>query len=221
MVCYHDHKGLPLALIRSRNNPLCAPSSISLRSILLLYSHWHFSFRFLHQHPLCTSLCQLWHIPHPSHSSWFHHSNNNWWGVQIMRLLTLQFPPIPSSSSLLSPNIFLSTQFSDNFSLCYSFLCTNLITNHTIWISYRTTVLISEFLFENKIPKAVWWNSWIISNSFIVLPGGTGPDVGITKVPSVFWTFCLRKTDTLTLWPCKKLSRLFLKVCSSPIVRWA
>jgi len=56
---------------------------------------------------------------------------------------------------------------------------------------------------------------------FYVLPGGTGPDVGITNVPSVFWTFCLRKTDTLTLWPCKKLSSLFLKVCSSPIVRWA
>ena len=74
------------------------PHPISLRSILLLYSHWHLPLRFLHQNPVCTSLCQMWHIPHPSHSSWFPHSNNNWWGVQIMKLLTLQFPPIPSSS---------------------------------------------------------------------------------------------------------------------------
>jgi hypothetical protein len=51
------------------------------------------------------------------------------------------------------------------------------------------------------------------------LPGGTGPDVGITNVPSAFCTFCLRNTDTLILWPCKKLSRLYLTVCISPIER--
>jgi hypothetical protein len=71
------------------------------------------------------------------------------------------------TSSLLGPNIFLSTQFSDTHSLCSSFLCANLTTNHTLWSSYRITVIMSEFLFENKISKTASWNPLIISNSFI------------------------------------------------------
>jgi hypothetical protein len=28
-------------------------------------------------------------MPHPSHSSWFDHPNNIWWGVQFIRLLVI------------------------------------------------------------------------------------------------------------------------------------
>jgi hypothetical protein len=34
-------------------------------------------------------------MPCPSNSSWFYHSNNIWWGVQIIQLLIVQYIPLP------------------------------------------------------------------------------------------------------------------------------
>jgi hypothetical protein len=53
-------------------------------------SKWSPSLRFTHQNPvwsfprprMCYMLC-------PSHSSWFDHPNNIWWGVQIIKLLVI------------------------------------------------------------------------------------------------------------------------------------
>ena len=42
------------------------------------------------------------HMPHPSHSSWFDHSNNIWCKVQITKLI-MQYSPIPCYLFPLSP----------------------------------------------------------------------------------------------------------------------
>ena len=76
------------------------------------------SLRFPRQNPVCT--CPLPHtccIPHPSNSSWFDHPNNIWRGVQIIKLLIMLFSPFPVTSSVLGPNIVLSTVFSNTLSL--------------------------------------------------------------------------------------------------------
>jgi hypothetical protein len=49
-------------------------------------------------------------MPHPSHSSRFHHPNNTGWGIQI-----ILYSPV--TSSLLGPNILLNTLFSNTLSL--------------------------------------------------------------------------------------------------------
>ena len=48
---------------------------------------WSLSLRFPHQSPQCTSVAQKYHIPHPSHSTWFVHPDIIWWGVQIIKCL--------------------------------------------------------------------------------------------------------------------------------------
>jgi hypothetical protein len=41
--------------------------------------------RFPHQNPVHTSpLLHTRYMPRPSHSSWFYHPHNFWWGVQII-----------------------------------------------------------------------------------------------------------------------------------------
>jgi hypothetical protein len=52
------------------------------------------------------------YMPHPSHSSPFNYPTNTGRGVQIIKLLIMRFSPFPVTSSLLGPNIFLSTLFS-------------------------------------------------------------------------------------------------------------
>ena len=74
--------------------------------------------RFPHQKPVHTSpLSHTCYMPSLSHSSRFYHPNNIGWGVQIIPLLIMQFPPLSCYSSLLGPNILLNTLFSNTFSL--------------------------------------------------------------------------------------------------------
>ena len=48
---------------------------------------WSLSFIFLHQNLVRTShFSHTCYMPCPSHSSWFDHPNNIWWGVQIIKL---------------------------------------------------------------------------------------------------------------------------------------
>jgi hypothetical protein len=50
------------------------------------------SLRFPHQNPLCTCpLPRTCYMPRPSHFSQFDHPNNIWGGVQIIKLIIMQF----------------------------------------------------------------------------------------------------------------------------------
>ena len=68
--------------------------------------------------PVLSPICATCHI---LHSSLFEHSNNIWWGVQIIKLLIMQFDHSLVNSSFLGPNILLNTLFSDTPSIRSSF----------------------------------------------------------------------------------------------------
>ena len=65
---------------------------------------------------LCPHTC---YIPRPSPTYWFDQPNNIWWRAQIMRLLIVQFPPLPGYLVLV-PNSFLNTLLWDTVTLCFS-----------------------------------------------------------------------------------------------------
>ena len=57
---------------------------------------WPLSFRFPHQNPVHASLLpHTRYMPRPSHSSRFYHPHNIGLGVQIIKLLIMQFSPLP------------------------------------------------------------------------------------------------------------------------------
>jgi hypothetical protein len=115
------------ACILSQINPVHIFSSCALKShfnIILPpmpgYSKWSLSHRFSHQNPGCTFPPHICSISCLSHSSWFHHPSNVWWGIQITKLIIIQFSVLPVTFSLSGANIFISTLFSKTLSLCSS-----------------------------------------------------------------------------------------------------
>jgi hypothetical protein len=49
---------------------------------------WSLSLRFPHENLVhASTLPHTHYMPHPSHSSRFHHPHNNGWGVQMIKLL--------------------------------------------------------------------------------------------------------------------------------------
>jgi hypothetical protein len=57
------------------------------------------------------------YMPHPSHPPRLDYSNYTWQKVQIKKLFIMEFSHPPITSSLFSPNILLSTLFSNTLSL--------------------------------------------------------------------------------------------------------
>ena len=121
------YKSHSLACILIQINPVHTFSSFALKShfnIILLpmsgYSKWSLSHRFSHQNPGRTSPPHICSISCLSHSSWFHHPNNLWWVVQIMKLVNMQFSILPVTFSLSGANIFISTLILKTLSLCSS-----------------------------------------------------------------------------------------------------
>jgi hypothetical protein len=78
---------------------------------------------------LCYMLC-------PSHPCWLHHTNNIWWGCKLQS--NFLCPPV--TSSLLFPDILLSTLFSNALSFC------SLTVRHQHSHLCKTTVLIFRCL---------------------------------------------------------------------------
>jgi len=86
------------------------PHPTSWRSSLIIpfYLHHVFSVLFSSGFPSKT-LYALLLSPHACHMTcpfpyfWFDHLNNIWKGVQVMKLLTVQSPPVPCKSFSLRP----------------------------------------------------------------------------------------------------------------------
>ena len=104
---YRIHKCPPpvpiLSQLDSVHNPASYFMKIHLNIILPTTPgspKWSLSFRFHHQNPVYASpLSHTRNMPRPSHR--FYHPNNIGWGVQIIQLLIMQLPPLPSY--LVSP----------------------------------------------------------------------------------------------------------------------
>jgi hypothetical protein len=102
-VHYCIHKYPPPVSILSQPNTVHNPKSHFLKiysNIILLSTpgspQLSLSLRFPHQNPIHSPLLSHpRYTPRPSHSSWFYHPCNIWWGVQNMKLLVMKFSPFP------------------------------------------------------------------------------------------------------------------------------
>jgi hypothetical protein len=125
------------------------PHPTSWRSILILSSHLRLGLpsgqlpsslptKFLY----ATLFSPTCYMPRPSHSSRFYQPNNIWWWVQILSYSLCSLLHSPVASSLLGPNILLSTLFSNTLSLCSSLSVRDQVP-HPYKTSGKTTVLYS------------------------------------------------------------------------------
>ena len=96
-VHYRIHK--PPVSILSQPDPVHAPTSHFLKICLNIivpstsgFSKWPLSLRFPHRNPVYASpIPHTYYMLRPSHSSRFDQPNNIWWGVQIIKLLCMNF----------------------------------------------------------------------------------------------------------------------------------
>ena len=98
-VPYHIYKRQPPVPILSQINPVYAYPLYILKVHFNISfpstprsSKWFLSLKSLYQNPVYTSTCivsRTYHMPHPSHSSWFYHPINIWRGIELMKLLVM------------------------------------------------------------------------------------------------------------------------------------
>jgi len=116
------------------------PHPTSWSSILILSSQLRLglpsriSVRFPHQNPVhATRLPHTRYMPRPSHSR-FYHPNDIGWGVQIIKLISMQFSLLPCHLVPLMPSILLNALFSNTLSLCSSLSVSDQVSH-----PYKTT----------------------------------------------------------------------------------
>jgi len=129
MVHYRIRKHPPPVPFLCRSQPVHASASHFLKIYFKIIlpstprsSKWPPSIRYPHQNPVCNSpVLHTCHMTRPS-PSWFDRPRNFWWAVQSITSSLFSFIHCPFSASLLGPNTFFSTLFSNTFSLCSSSL---------------------------------------------------------------------------------------------------
>ena len=89
-------------------------------------------------------------MPRPSHSYLFDHPNNIGWWVQIIKFLIMYFLHSAVTSSLLGPNILLSTLLSNTLNLCPSL-------NVSDQVSYLLTYLLTYSMVQSPSWEANWF----------------------------------------------------------------
>ena len=119
-VQYRIHTCPPSVHMLSQPNPVHIPTShiLTIHPNIILpstpgSSKWSLSLKF---HPkksaYASPLPHTCYMPRPPRSCRFDYPKNIWWAVQIISSLLCSFHRSPVTSSLLRPNILLSTPFS-------------------------------------------------------------------------------------------------------------
>jgi hypothetical protein len=119
-------------------------------------SKWPLSIRSPHQNHVRTYLVpHTCHMPRPSHSFRFNHPSNIWWGVQTKRSPLYSGFHTPVTSSVLGPNILLSTLFSNTLSLCSSLNVRDKV-SHPYKTTGKYTILYSFMLLGSKLNDKIF-----------------------------------------------------------------
>jgi hypothetical protein len=143
-------------------SPYIPPHPFSLRYILILSSHLPLGLPSglfpsglppkPYMHSSSPHAC---HMPCPSHCPWLDHSNYIWRRVQVMKLLIMQFSLSPTISSLFSPNILLSTLFSNTLNVRDQVLHPYTTTGQII------VLYIPNFTFlDSRREDKRFWSEW-------------------------------------------------------------
>ena len=146
-VLYHILKCPPPVPILSQLDPVHTLTSYFLKihyNIILPpmpgSPQWSLSLKFLHQNPVYVScLTHTCYMPRPPYSSRFDHPNNIGWGVQIIKLLIMQFSLfscylIPLWPKYTSQHPILKHPQSTSFLTVSGFKCLPFINTAWHWI---------------------------------------------------------------------------------------
>ena len=145
----------------------------------------------LHQNPLCTCpVPHTSHMPYPSYFSLFCHSNNIWWGVETMKLLIVQYLPLPCYLVPLRPT-YLS-QLPSVKPPRPSFLLQYKRPHFTPIQNNRQTlvrfILISVLLERKLEDKRFWVESWKTFRDFILLLNSPWMRFCVLELSITMWT---------------------------------
>jgi hypothetical protein len=116
------------------------------------------SLRFPNLNPVCTTpVSHMCHMHCVSHSFLIDQPNNIWWGVQVIKLLSMQSSPPPCYFATLRPKYLPQRSISNTLSLCSSLSVT-----HQVSHSYKTTggnIVLYILISRNNLQVLFFWIS--------------------------------------------------------------
>ena len=181
-VHYRIHKSPPPVPILNELDPVPTPTSHFLKidfNIILPSatgsSKWYLSLRFSHQSPVYAStLPHSCYMPHLYHSSRFNHPKILSEEYRSLNSSLCSFLHSPVTSSLLGPNIPLSTVFSNTLSLRSSLNVNDQVshpykTTGNITVLYYWIFIFLDSNLEDKSFCTEWWQAFFLCHNITII----------------------------------------------------